>query len=679
MQTTTPANVARIGGETCFITGGTGFIGRFLVEKLLARGANIHLLIRESEQAQVDQLINHWNVAPSRVHTLIGDITQPKLGLSDEQIATLKGKGEIDHFFHLAAIYDINADEESQIHANVEGTRHAMSCAETLKAKCFHYTSSIAVAGLYDGTFTEDMLEEAGPLNNPYLKTKHQAERVIRNDCTIPWRIYRPAMVIGHSKTGEINKVDGPYYLFHAIRKMRNSLPQWLPIIGLEGGWLNMVPVDYLVDSIDHIAHREGFDNQCFHITDPNPQRLGELLNIFASAGGAPRMALRVDSSFVSPFVSMLLKSLYRMPAITKVSQAVLRDLKIPDAALDFLHYPTHFDRTNTDAALEGSNIRLPVLREYARTIWDYWENHLNEERLTTENIDKAVADKAILITGAGSGIGRATAERLATTAARLVLVDRDEESLADVARVIREQGGKVWTWTADLTDAQQCDVMIQQINEELGGIDILVNNAGRSIRRSVNNSYDRFHDFERCMDINYFGAMRMIMGCLPGMEKRRSGQVINISSIGVLAGSPRFSAYVASKAALDAFTRCASSELADKGVKFTTINMPLVRTPMIAPTKMYESVPTLTPDEAAGLIIKAMVRKPKRIATRMGLMGLALHETMPVLSELLMNASFNMFPESAAAQGKKEEGANSQRPSAEQKLLVNLLKGVHW
>ncbi len=593
-------------GPTYFLTGATGFIGRFLVSKLLERGGRLNLLIRENEGPRLDSLMQHWQPNDGQIQVIYGDLSDDNLGLESHHIEVLKGN--IDHFFHLAAIYDINVDEESQLRANVDGTRHTLALAEKLQSRRFHDFSSIAVAGLYDGMFKETMLDEAGPLKNPYLKTKHLAERVVQNECTLPWRIYRPGMVIGHSRIGEITKTDGPYYLFPAIRKMRNNLPQWLPIVGIEGGFMNLVPVDYAVDAIDHIAHQPDLDRQCFHITDPQPRRLGELLNIFSSAGGAPRMAFRVDSNIISPMIAMLMKSLWQMPAINTLSETILQDLKIPPAALEFINFPTTFDRSNTDAALKGSGITLPRLEDYASVLWHYWNQHLNDERLTDDSFSKKINDKVVLITGAASGIGQATAVRLARTGAQLVLFDRDEQNLAEVSKAIQSEGGKVWTWTVDLTDEKQCSSALQGVNEVLGGVDILINNAGRSIRRSINHSYDRFHDYERCMDINYYGAMRMIMGCLPGMEERKHGQIINISSIGVLAGSPRFSAYVASKGALDSFTRCASAEYADKDVVFTTINMPLVRTPMIAPTKLYQNIPTLTPEEAADLIVKAII-----------------------------------------------------------------------
>ena len=166
-------------------------------------------------------------------------------------------------------------------------------------------------------------------------------------------------------------------------------------------------------------------------------------------------------------------------------------------------------------------------------------------------------------------------------------------------------------------------------------------------------------------------------MGFLPPMEKRRSGQIINISSIGVLSNAPRFSAYVASKAALDAFARCAASEFNDTGISFTTINMPLVRTPMIAPTKIYESVPTITPEDAADMVKQAVIYRPQRIATRLGIFAQVLHSVAPKSSEIIMNSAFRMFPDSSAAKG--EQPGKDDQPTQEQVAFASLMRGIHW
>jgi len=234
----------------------------------------------------------------------------------------------------------------------------------------------------------------------------------------------------------------------------------------------------------------------------------------------------------------------------------------------------------------------------------------------------------------------------------------------------------RVETFSADIADEASCKELLAWLQERHGGVDFLINNAGRSIRRAIEASYDRFHDFERTMQLNYLGCLRLTMGLLPGMVAKRKGHVVNISSIGVLTNAPRFSAYVASKAALDAWTRCAASEYADMGITFTTINMPLVRTPMIAPTGLYNNVPVLAPDEAANLIAEACVDKPVRIATRLGVTGEVLHAIAPRVAQIVMNSAFRMFPDSAASRGEKDK---KYVPTAEAAALAQVMRGIHF
>jgi NAD(P)-dependent dehydrogenase (short-subunit alcohol dehydrogenase family) len=201
--------------------------------------------------------------------------------------------------------------------------------------------------------------------------------------------------------------------------------------------------------------------------------------------------------------------------------------------------------------------------------------------------LSRRVRNKHVVVTGATSGIGQDCAFKLAAAGATVILAARTPSKLDETVGRIRAEGGKAYAYACDIADMAACDRFVQAVLDDRRHVDILINNAGRSIRRSVRASFDRFHDFERTMQLNYFGALRLIFGFAPKMLERRSGHIINLSSIGVLASPPRFSAYVASKAALDAFSWCAAPEFADAGVRFTTINMPLVRTPMIAPTKL--------------------------------------------------------------------------------------------
>ena len=582
------------------------------------------------------------------------------------------------HFFHLAAIYDLTASAQAQREANIDGTRNALDLAAAIKAGCFHHTSSIAAAGLYPGVFREDMFDEAEGLDDPYLRTKHDSEGLVRAEKRVKWRIYRPGMVVGHSQTGEMDKIDGPYYFFTFLKKLRQMLPPWMPTLGLEGGRINIVPVDYVVDAMDHIAHKPRLDGQCFHLTDPEPQRVGEVLNTFARAGHAPEMTLRVDARMFAFVPSSVRGAVGSLPPVRRLVGMLLRDFGIPKETLKFITYPTRFDNREAERALKGSGITVPRLDSYAWRLWDYWERHLDPDLFIDRSLKGKVRNKVVLITGGSSGIGLATAEKVAAAGATTVIVARGEEELFKARDAMQAAGGKVFAYTADLSDMADCDRLVRTVLEAHGQVDILVNNAGRSIRRSIELSYDRFHDFERTMQLNYFGSLRLIMGFMPRMTERRRGHIINISSIGVLASSPRFSAYVASKAALDAFSRCAQGELSGKGISFTTINMPLVKTPMIAPTKMYDSVPTLTPEEAADLVVKGIIERPSRIATRLGIFASLVHAVAPKAYEVVMSSAFELFPDSAAAKG-DVKSAKDEQPSSEQIAFAALMRGVHW
>jgi NAD(P)-dependent dehydrogenase (short-subunit alcohol dehydrogenase family) len=660
-----------------FVTGATGFIGRYLVANLLRRGEPVYVLVRKGSQKKLAALREHWGADEKQVIAVTGDLSKERMGVADADIRKLKGK--VKHLFHLAAIYDLSASAEDQQLANVDGTRNAVRFAEAISAGCFHHVSSIAAAGLYDGVFREDMFEEAEDLDHPYFRTKHDSEGIVRRECKRPYRIYRPGFVVGDSNTGFIDKIDGPYYFFKFIQRLRKALPQWMPTIGIEGGRINIVPVDYVADAMDFLAHKKGLDGKCFHLTDPEPNRIGEVLNIFADAAHAPRLTMRLNARMFGFIPAPLLYGLGSLAPVKRMVRAVLTDLGVPRDVFQFINWPTRYDNRETVKALKGSGIAVPELKSYAPKLWDYWERNLDPDLFIDRTLSGKVKDRVVVVTGASSGIGKATAIKLAGAGAKVILVARGEEKLVETKKEIEAAGGRCWMYTADVADLPSCDALVARVLKEHGVCDYLVNNAGRSIRRGVINSFDRFHDFERTMQLNYFGALRLIMGFLPKMIEQKRGHVINISSIGVLSNAPRFSAYVASKSALDSFAACASSEFLDKGINFTTINMPLVRTPMIAPTKMYENVPTLSPEQAADLVVEAIVYKPVRIATRLGIFGAISHAAAPRLTQIMLNTAFNMFPDSAAAQGKKGEEPKQQQLTPEQMAFAQLTQGIHW
>jgi NAD(P)-dependent dehydrogenase (short-subunit alcohol dehydrogenase family) len=657
-----------------FVTGATGFIGRHLVPQLLEREGPIHVLVREGSRARLEELVTGWGAPRERIVPVVGDLTAPLLGLSDQDMSRLAG---VDHFFHLAAVYDMSADEETNRRANVDGTRNAVELANALAAKHFHHTSSIAVAGKHRGLFREDMFDEGQKIDNPYSATKFESEKLVRERANVPWRVYRPGIVVGHSETGEMDKIDGPYYFFKVIQKLRQTLPPWAPVIGLEGGPINIVPVDFVARAMDHIAHLDDLDGQAFHITDPNPKTAGHVINTFARAAHAPEFAMRLDRQVTNVVPKQARKMIAQLPPVRRITDQVLGDFNIPRDTLSYIDYPTEFDSRDAQRALEGSGITVPALEGYADKLWDYWERNLDPDLFRDRSLRGAIEGKVVVITGASSGIGHSAALKVGEAGGVVALVARSEDKLQETKGEIEELGGIATVHPADLSDVEDCERLVADVLATHGRVDILVNNAGRSIRRAIENQYDRFHDFERTMQVNYFGALKLIMGFLPGMRERKAGHIINVSSIGAQTNTPRFSAYVASKSALDAFSRCIASEIVEDHVQITTIYMPLVRTPMIAPTKMYDYFPTIAPEEAAELITDAMIRRPKKVATRLGTFGEVLYALAPKAVDVILNTGFKLFPESAAAKGAKTE--KDEAPTSEGVAFAYLMRGVHW
>ncbi len=666
-----------------FVTGATGFIGRHLVEELLKREGTVHVLVREGSRGKVDALIQRLGAEDGRIVPVPGDLSKPGLGV--------EGFSEkIDHLFHLAAVYDIQADEESSVRANVDGTRHVVEFANSHDVGRFHHTSSIAVAGSYKGVFQEDMFDEDQKLPHHYHRTKYESEQIVREGVNAKTLVFRPGIVLGHSVTGEMDKVDGPYYFFKLLQKLRSALPEWFPVAGPEGGNTTMVPVDFVARAMDHIAHLpdEDLPGDTFQLVDPEPMSIGQALNAFAKAAHAPQFAIRIDQNLMNVVPKGVRAGLNAVPTVKKIRNQLYHDLGIPPEAMEVRDFRCTFDARDTQRALSGTGIAVPPLNTYAPALWDYWERNMDPDLFRDRSLKTAIKGKKVLITGASSGIGEAAAIKIGEAGGEVLLVSRTKEKLDDVAKRVEEAGGKAHVHPADLSSLDDIERLAEEVLAVHGGVDVLINNAGRSIRRAVARSYDRFHDYERTMQLNYFGALKLILALLPGMRERKSGHIINVSSIGVQTNTPRFSAYVASKSALDAFSRCVAPECVADNVKFTTIYMPLVRTPMIAPTDMYKAFPTLTPDEAAQMLCDAMIDKPKRKASRLGTFGEVLYAISPKTVDIVLNQAYNLFPDSKSAKGKKKElaaAADDSPPAGDEEMsteavaMAYLLRGIHF
>jgi len=265
------------------------------------------------------------------------------------------------------------------------------------------------------------------------------------------------------------------------------------------------------------------------------------------------------------------------------------------------------------------------------------------------------LAGRTVLVTGASSGIGEATARAVARTGATVLLVARRADELERVRLEIEEAGGRASAYTCDLTDGDAVDALVARVLADHGAVDYLVNNAGRSIRRSLSLTQDRFHDFERTMAINYFGPVRLTMGLLPAMREQGFGHVVNVLSWGVQMKAPKFSAYLASKTALDTWSRIAGRETYGDGVTFTNIRFSLVRTAMSAPTEAYAGRGA-SPERAAAQVLRALEDRPLTVNTLAGDVGEVVNLVAPRLSDWLFHCFDRMFPDSEAARGASAE-----------------------
>lgn len=641
---------------TALITGGTGFIGKHLIDRLLKRNRPITLLVRASSLDSIKRIIHaRWFAKEHLITLLEGDITLPFAGLSDTQRDALKNN--ITDLFHLAAIYDMNVDPLAATTANVDGTANIIALANSIGCTLHHVSSIAVTGGEYEGLFREDMFEFGQTLSHPYYQTKYAAEALVRNTAHVPFRIYRPGAVVGVSTTGEMDKIDGPYYMFSLLRMMRGMLPRFMPLFWLNAGKLNLVPVDYVADAIDALAHQSGLDGQTFHLVESNAPSLLETIQIFAKAANMANPVIGIPEAWSFRLLDLSDSLAQKAPYGAAVRQGFFDKMNIPASTLDVFHWKTGFDTTNTDAILKPLGIQCPPLQDYAPALWNYWEQHMIKRRHPRNSRERApwtsdLKGKRVLITGASSGIGKALALVVARLGGIVLMVARSQDKLDEVKIQIEKAGGTAFSYTCDLTSDDAVAVLLAHLDQE-PPIDILVNNAGRSIRRSLSNSYDRFHDFERTMQLNYFGSLRITLGLLKRMRAQRKGHIVHISSVGVPVNTPRFAAYVASKAAFDEFCRVAAAESYSDNVHFSTIYMPLVRTPMIAPTQQYASTPALTPEQAAALVVKTLQKRPARVMNGMARGMQLLRSLSPALAVKLLNLGYRYTPGSS---GKKTE-----------------------
>lgn len=594
-----------------FVTGGTGLIGRRAVEAMIDRGAEVTLMLRSSDSAVREERLSALEARAAAADTTLrrvsGDLSSAGLGLDEAGLDALRTATDV---LHAAALYDLSASDDEIAAANDLGTGHLIQALRTASFPgTLHHVSSIAVAGDFKGTFTEAMFDEGQRLKHAYHRSKHSAEKRVR-ESGLPHRIYRPSSVVGDSKTGEMDKVDGIYFGFESLRWLARNVPAWvrLPVPKVRGRF-NVVPVDFVAAALVHIALADEVEGTVFHLVDPKPPRVEKLAAALLRAGGGPRLGPALDPSLLGGALSIA----RGLPSVKELVRGFQEDGGVPRGAMEAMNLRVRFDASNTEKALEGSNIRCPRFEDYARPILRYYEDHLDPRSLRPGRYRAALTGKVVLVTGASRGIGAAVARQAAAAGAVVILVARGAEALELVAQQIREEGGEAYVRVTDLSDFAAIDALVESVLAEFEGIDVLINNAARSIRRPISDALDRFHDYERTMGLNYFTPVRLTLGFLPSLRER-GGHISNVLSMGVLIPGPYFSAYLASKAALDSFGDSLAAELSHEDLCVSAIYLPLVATEMMAPTEAYKNRnDVMTPPEAAELVLDAVVDRRRR------------------------------------------------------------------
>lgn len=647
----------------CMVTGANGFLGKHLVDRLIQNGHDITLLIRNPEMPAKKQLIDGWHRQADRAQShgrsaslrvWRGDVTKPNLGV--DPALTLS---DFDHVYHLAAVYDLGADETFTMDTNVGGTDRLLKKLDDDQfCGCLHFASSIAVAGDFEGEFSERMFAEGQKHAHVYNRSKYESERRVRERRTAQnkydIRVYRPSAIVGHSKTGEMDRIDGPYYGFVAIAALKKILPPWLPIVAPKSNVImDMVPVDYVADGIytlsmiDRSELPEGLF--CFHLTDPLAPTITEALKLILKAADGPRIQLVFSASWAKVYLGALGQA-SNLKSLELLKNGLLNSLNIPLQVFDAMMPGVRFGAAETARLLKKKDVVLQSFDTYVDRLWDYYFRYLDPQRHREERSKLAFQGKVVLITGGSEGIGLASAKRCVAYGAKVILAARNPDKLnraiLQLAPMAEKSGGSVEARACNVANLDECDDLVTFALQKYGYVDVLFNNAGLSIRRSISKSFDRFHDFQRTMQTNYFGALRIALGLLPSMIERKSGHILYSSSMGTLAPTPRFGAYLASKCAMDALSDSLAAEYTDRNIHFTSIKFPMVKTEMLAPTSDYDDMPAASPEVAAQMFVDAVLNKSRKQMTGTGVtIGLSNLLTPRVITQVY-NYAYKIWPD---------------------------------
>ena len=633
------------GRQRAVVTGGTGFIGRALVTRLLERGVNV-VLITRAETRELRAAVFFQFRATAEAHgasfrIASGDITEPNVGLSDVDSAAL---AQATHCFHLAAIHSLDAPADQIEQTNVQGTRRLLSALKNASFRGrFHHMSAAAIVGGRKDVFAEAMFEEGQELTQALARSKFESERLVR-DSGLDYRIYRPSSVVGDSRTGEIERIDGIYHGFDAVQQLAAALPAWVRIPAPRvTGRVNVVPVDYVADALAHIALSKS-EARVFHLVDPNPPSLTSMIATLVDIAGGPRIVPTLDASTI-PAAKGIAEIAANFPALREMWGGLVEDLGLSADTMCSMSLQAQFDDSNTQTALLASGIRCPSFKAYAKSLFRYYADHFDRVQRRPTRYREALAGKTVLVTGASRGIGAATAAMAARAGAKVLLVARTPGDLDEMAAQIRRDGGEAYTYPTDLSSQAEVEALAESVLAAHGGIDVLVHNAAHSIRRPTTDALDRFHDYTKTAQLNYLSPVLLTLRMLPSLRER-GGTISLVLTMGVLSRVPRFGAYLASKCALDAFGDVLAAEVHHDGVHVSSVYPALVQTDMMAPIDEFaDRHDMMTPDDAAAMILDGVVERKRRVMSTWGRIVSHTNFMIPMANTRMLNLVTRMFP----------------------------------
>ncbi|UCF47385.1 MAG: SDR family NAD(P)-dependent oxidoreductase, partial [Myxococcales bacterium] len=385
-------------------------------------------------------------------------------------------------------------------------------------------------------------------------------------------------------------------------------------------------------------------DARVFHLVDPKPPSLLRMTAMFLSAAGGPRLGPAISFAKM-PGAKKTGAMLSMLPSVQELRDAFLCDLGLPSSGLGAMNIKARFEDDNTQAALAGSGITCPPLETYAKTLYRYYEDHLDPMKQRPARYRRALTGKTVLVTGSSRGIGLEVAKLAAEAGAKVLLVARDAEKLEAVAEEIRASGGEAHAHAADLSSFDEIDALAEAVLAQHGGVDVLIHNAAHSIRRPIAASVDRFHDYERTMRLNYFAPVRLTLRLLPSLRER-GGTISHVLTMGVLIPGPYFAAYLATKAALDAFGDSLMAELQHEGIHVSSVYLSLTKTDMMAPVQEYAGRrDTMTPQRAAMMVLDGVVDRRRRVMTPLGAYFAFGNRITPATTSRILNLLQRAFP----------------------------------